>query len=862
MRSGPIIMATLYALMLLCLPCHSADGCSQFYWENLTDLPHAADQAFFGLHNRVLILAGGVTAAAPDRANLSDRIWIKTLPSDANTTTQWRQAGSLNRPAAFGASVSTPHGLLCIGGADFEECLSDVFLLSYSPDSDTVQILTLPSLPAPAAFVAAACLDDVLYVAGGQTTPDRRTATNNCWSLDLPGILTRSATSTPSPTLVAWNSLPPLPASRTGSTLAPQHNGRHYSIYLLGDLRTEYTARSAPARQAFRFDPARGRMPPQWTRIADSPVPITSGFSMPLGQSHIFVLTAPSRDSVESAAFMYHTITDTWVRNDQPPLTAAFAAAVDNTVIVAGRASSDDPNTSVWRAAPLPAARTLGATTAAAAANYAAVVAYLLIIVIIGVSFSRRNRNTDDFFRGGRRIPWWVAGLSIFATMLSSITYIAIPAKAYAADWVYFVGHVMILAVTPFIVFLILPFFRRIDATSAYEYLEKRFNLFLRLFAAASFVLFQIGRMAIVMFLPAIALAAITPLHVSHCILAMGLLSILYCTFGGFEAVVWTDALQTVVLLTAAFLSLGMIVNALEGGLGELVSTASAAGKFHMIDLDFSSASFTTTALWVVVIGTVGQNLVSYTSDQAVIQRYVATADARKAAKALWLNGILSVPAGILFFSLGTALFVFYKTHPQHLDCTLQTDAVFPLFIARQLPPGLAGLVIAGILAAAQSTLSTGMNSTATVLVTDFARRFDMFASDRACLNLARFLTVLIGAAATALALMFASGDVRSLWDQFLTVLGLFGGSMAGVFLLGIFTTRTTPAGAAFGAVAGAAALFAVKTLTDVHLLLYAAVGIAACMISGRLASEVFPKQYASLDGLTIYTLDKTTRPE
>jgi len=222
----------------------------------------------------------------------------------------------------------------------------------------------------------------------------------------------------------------------------------------------------------------------------------------------------------------------------------------------------------------------------------------------------------------------------------------------------------------------------------------------------------------------------------------------------------------------------------------------------------------------------------------------------------------MAVPAGILFFAMGTALFVFYKTHPEKLDPTFQTDAIFPLFIARQLPAPIAGLVIAGIFAAAQSTISTSMNSTATSIVTDFVRRFNLLSSERAYLNCARVLTVILGLLVTILALLFASADVKSLWHQFITVLGLFGGSMAGLFLLGIFTTRTTPAGAAGGAVVGAATVYAMKTFMDVHLLLYASAGIAGCFVAGYLASLVPGINTRSLEGLTIYTLDKDAENE
>ena len=442
--------------------------------------------------------------------------------------------------------------------------------------------------------------------------------------------------------------------------------------------------------------------------------------------------------------------------------------------------------------------------------------------------------------------------------MLSSITFVAIPAKAYATDWVYFMVNMTAIAITPLVILLFLPFFRKIDATSAYEYLEKRFNRAARLFASTSFVLFQIGRMAIVMYLPALALAAITPMSEHQCILVMAILSIIYCTMGGLEAVVWTDTIQSFVLMGGALLTLILIVSGVDGGVGGFLSTAVEHSKFRMVNWDFSVTSFASTALWVVVLGGIGQNLVPYTSDMAVVQRYMSVSDTARAKRAIWTNAVAILPASLLFFGVGTALFVFYAHNPDRLDPTFKTDAIFPLFIARELPVGIAGLVVAGIFAAAQSTVSTSMNSMSTALVTDFVRPLQRIRSERGYLRLARVLTATMGVLGMLLALSFASSDIKSLWDQFMKILGLFGGSMCGLFCLGIFTTRASGPGAIIGAIAGAAALFLVQQYTNVHLLLYAFVGISICFVCGYLASLALPRSKKSIEGLTIHTLERS----
>jgi len=232
--------------------------------------------------------------------------------------------------------------------------------------------------------------------------------------------------------------------------------------------------------------------------------------------------------------------------------------------------------------------------------------------------------------------------------------------------------------------------------------------------------------------------------------------------------------------------------------------------------------------------------------------------DMGSAKRAIWTNAIAVLPASLLFFGVGTALFVFYQHNPGKLDPTFKNDAIFPLFIARELPVGIAGLVVAGVFAAAQSTISTSMNSTSTALVTDFIRPLNLIQSEKGYLRLARTSTFALGVLGTILALLFASSDIKSLWDQFMKILGLFGGSMCGLFCLGIFTKRANGPGAIIGALAGAAGVFLVQRYTNIHLLLYAFVGITFCCLFGYIASAVFPGSRKSIAGLSIHTLEKT----
>jgi Na+/proline symporter len=265
-------------------------------------------------------------------------------------------------------------------------------------------------------------------------------------------------------------------------------------------------------------------------------------------------------------------------------------------------------------------------------------------------------------------------------------------------------------------------------------------------------------------------------------------------------------------------------------------------------------------ALWVIVIGAVAQNVSSYTADQAVVQRYMTTADQKLAARSIWTNALLTIPATVLFFGIGTALFAFYSSHPDKLDPTITTDQVFPLFIAREMPVGIAGLIVAGIFAAAQSTVSTSMNSTATTIVTDFLRPLNVCKSEHGYLNAARVCTFSLGVTGTLLGLVFVNPAIKSLFDTFIVVIGLFMGVLGGLFVLGATTRLANASGAMIGALVGAGVMFSLWKFSSINGYLYTACGISSCVVVGLAASLAFGRPPQDLAGLTIFTLDRTTR--
>ncbi|QDV61406.1 putative transporter [Crateriforma conspicua] len=260
-----------------------------------------------------------------------------------------------------------------------------------------------------------------------------------------------------------------------------------------------------------------------------------------------------------------------------------------------------------------------------------------------------------------------------------------------------------------------------------------------------------------------------------------------------------------------------------------------------------------------IVVGAFAQNISSSTADQAGVQRYKTTADTRLAARSIWANAVLTIPATILFFGIGTALFAYYHSHPGKLDPTITTDQVFPLFIAREMPIGFAGLIVAGVFAAAQSTVSTSMNSAATAVVTDFMRPLNVCRSETGYLTAARWCTFLIGVVGTLLGLVFVNPEIKSLFDTFLRVIGLFMGVLGGLFVLGALTRRANATGAMIGALVGATVMFCLWRFTQVNGFLYTATGITSCVVVGMISSLAFGRPRQDLTGLTVYTLGQAS---
>lgn len=360
------------------------------------------------------------------------------------------------------------------------------------------------------------------------------------------------------------------------------------------------------------------------------------------------------------------------------------------------------------------------------------------------------------------------------------------------------------------------------------------------------------------MLLPALALATVTGLNVYVSILLMGLITTFYAMEGGFEAVIWTDVLQSVVMLGGLCVALYRMADGVPHGFEGIVNTASAAGKLRAVSFAFD---FTQPTIWVFA-GMFLATIFYQISDQPSMQRMLATGDERDARRTVVMGNFIGLVSGFVFFFVGTALWVFYKTHPERLANTLSGDTIFPYFIVNELPHGIVGLIVAGLFAAAMGALSSALNSSATIVVSDFCGtlRPDLSVATRT--RLAWWVTLGCGLIATAMAVYLAWRNVASLWDEFLRMAALLGGGFPGVFALGLLTRRANGPGACVGAVAAMIFIWGIQSYTTISVFFHTFLAIACAIPVGYVASLFFASRTPQKDltGLTLWDLSDARR--
>ena len=440
---------------------------------------------------------------------------------------------------------------------------------------------------------------------------------------------------------------------------------------------------------------------------------------------------------------------------------------------------------------------------------------YLLAMVGVGFYFSRKNKNSDQFTKASGSIPGWAIGLSIYATFLSSNTFLGVPGKAFGSNWNAFVFSISM----PFAAWVaskfFVPFYRNTHEISAYTHLENRFGPWARTYTVICFLLTQLARMGSIFFGIALSLQALVGYPMATIMIVMGVCIILYTVMGGMEAVIWTEVVQGIIKTLGAVLILYLIVAEMPGGISEIIDISTTNNKFS---LGSFSPSFTESTFWVVLFYGFFINLNNFGMDQNYVQRYHTATSSKQASRSVWLCVALYVPASLLFFIIGACLFAYYQVHPELVETVkLQVagerlgagasvaertqytaamqpadygDKVMPHFMVTKIPTGLVGLIVSAILSAAMSTISSGMNASATVFTMDIYKRyFRPNMGEKRKLFVLHVSTVIFGL--LGLITGIAMIGVKSLLDIWWELSGIFAGGMLGLFLLGIISRRT-----------------------------------------------------------------------
>jgi SSS family solute:Na+ symporter len=440
---------------------------------------------------------------------------------------------------------------------------------------------------------------------------------------------------------------------------------------------------------------------------------------------------------------------------------------------------------------------------------------YLAAMVLVGFYFLRKNKNPEQFTKASGTIPGWAIGLSIYATFLSSNTFLGVPGKAFGSNWNAFVFSISMPVAAWIASRYFVPFYRKSGNISAYEHFEKRFGAWARTFTVICFLFTQLARIGSVFLGIALSLQALTGYSMSTIMIVVGVCIIVYTVLGGMEAVIWTEVVQAVIKTLGAMLILYLLIAGIPGGVKTVFSVAQSHQKFS---LGSSSFNFTESTFWVVLFYGFFMNLNNFGIDQNYVQRYHTAVSAKQAAKSVWLSVALYVPVSLLFFIIGTALFTYYQVHPEMIETVKQQvagerlaarasatevarlastlkpadygDKVLPHFMVTQMPTGVVGLIISAILSAAMSTISSGMNASATVFTMDIYKRyFRPTANEKEKLRALYISTLVFGL--IGLGTGIAMIGVRSLLDIWWKLSGIFAGGMLGLFLLSIISRRT-----------------------------------------------------------------------
>lgn len=489
---------------------------------------------------------------------------------------------------------------------------------------------------------------------------------------------------------------------------------------------------------------------------------------------------------------------------------------------------------------------------------------YMIGLIATGLYFSRRQTTTEAYFVARRVVPGWAMGISLLATIITSVTFIAYPGAAYTGNWALIVPGLMMLLVPAVAGLIIVPFFRHAVRMTAFEYFGRRLGSGVRLYSSAMFALGQLSKMAFVLYLLALTVNSMTGWKIEFVLVVATAVTVAYAFIGGLEAIIWADVFQGLLLWVGVLLAAGFLIYLTPMSFSNIFTTAWHAQKFSMGAWSFNLHRPT---IFVLLLYGFFFYLQKYTADQTVIQRYLAARSDRQAVRGILLGAVLCIPVWALFMLVGTLLWIFYRASGEHLPAFISKgDQVFPFFLTTHLPPGVGGIFLAALFGAGMAMLASDLNCLATIGVEDFYRHWRPATTDSKALRLGRLCVVVSGVVALAIAWLLAHSHGIAL-ALYYAASSIVAGGLAGIFLLSFLSTRATPLGVQIGIVVNLI-FTAWATLTSGahplmstfpirfrwHEYMIGVVGQVIVFVVGYLASWLTPRQAPAPNALTLWT--------
>lgn len=444
-------------------------------------------------------------------------------------------------------------------------------------------------------------------------------------------------------------------------------------------------------------------------------------------------------------------------------------------------------------------------------------IVYLAIVLLAGVFLSKREMKGKEFFKGDGTVPWYVTSVSIFATLLSPISFMTLAGNSYAGSWILWFAQLGMLLAIPLAIRFFLPVYARLDIDTAYDYLEIRFgSKLLRAIAAVFFIVYQVGRMSIIMYLPSIALAGLTGINVHFLIITMGVIAIIYSYTGGIKSVLWTDFIQGTILIIGVVIALIVLIGNIDGGFSAITDQLVNGEKFLAVDERIFDPNLLNTSVFLMIIGSGLNTLSSYISSQDIVQRFTTTQSIKKLNNMMFTNGLLSIFIATVFYLIGTGLYVLYQVQNPGIADGVAQDEIFTYFITYGLPVGVTGILISAIYAAAQSTLSTGLNSVATSWTLDIQDVISKDLDDKKRTKIAQYVSLAVGIFSIVVSIFMAETGIVSAYEWFNGFMGLVLGVLGGIFILGLFFKRTNLKGAYAGMFASLLVMISIRYIFNI----------------------------------------------